>query len=203
MGLTWTRPAAKLSGIVCFSWGFSGEHYVRTYHHDTKANYGSVNVSVTDAEDATRLVCPDQRITYGGGNSAADNDPDPGIIGTVPMKVVSDGINPVVISVGPNQTYAHVSGMEITSHQMCVRRCGPGERMESGHRRRLRNFMNTVAVALAALPDGYVLPEKGLTQARSAEKLKYREKRGKLETWKLEIYPFVSFDAGGRKTEED
>ena len=93
----------------------AGEHYIRTYHHDTNTNYGSVSVSLTDANGADRMINPGQPISYGGGNSAANNDPDPGIISTLPMKVVSDGTNPVVISVAPSPRYAHVSGLEITA----------------------------------------------------------------------------------------
>jgi len=61
------------------------------------------------------VISPDQPITYGGGNSAVRNDPDPGIISTLPTNVVSGGTNPVVISVAPKPNYAHVSGLEITS----------------------------------------------------------------------------------------
>ena len=93
----------------------AGEHYLRTYHHDTRSDYGAVDVSVSDADGANRSIVVGQPITYGGGNSSAWNDPDPGIIGTVPFKVVSDGTNPVVVSVDANTSFTHLSGFELAS----------------------------------------------------------------------------------------
>jgi hypothetical protein len=94
----------------------AGTHYVRTYHHDSRTDYGTVNVHVSDANDTDRLVAYRQEITTGGRKttSPASGNSAPGIIGTVPFVVVSDGSGNVVVKVTTGDSYTHLSGLEIT-----------------------------------------------------------------------------------------
>ncbi len=94
----------------------AGTHYVRTYHHDSRTSYGTVNVHVSDADGADRLVAYRQKITTGGRKttSPASGTSAPGVIGTVPFVVVSDGSGNVVVKVTTDDNFTHLSGMEIT-----------------------------------------------------------------------------------------
>ncbi len=95
----------------------AGTHYVRTYHHDSKSNYGTVNVHVSDADGDDRPVAYHQKITTGGQKttSPASGNMAPGVIGTVPFVVVSDGSGNVVVKVTTDDNYTHLSGLEITN----------------------------------------------------------------------------------------
>ena len=94
----------------------AGEHYLRTYHHDSYRDYGgSQSITLTDANGAGQVVASYVATSSGGaGAESGIDDAAPGEITSVPIKIVSDGTSDVVLEISSATAPCYLNGFELT-----------------------------------------------------------------------------------------